>query len=781
LRFLDKKKCKDNTKIPKSVQEAIPVEKVFDDGIFYLGKNEYSKCFKFSDINYAVANKQDKESLFLKYCELINSFDSGADNKITIVNRRMNKSDFESSLLLNNSKDNLDKYRKEYNQMLMDKAKASNGLIQEKYITTKIEKKRLEDARTYFSRFGANLSNHLSELNSKMTELELPERMRLIHDYYRKDEELEVDFSIKDAMKKGHSFKDYICPDTFEFKSDYIMIGNKYARVLFLKEFATYIKDSMITELTDLNKNLMLSIDVLSVPMHEAVKEAENRRLGIETNITNWQRRQNSNSNFSAVIPYDLEQQRNESKEFLDDLITRDQRMFLCNITLVHTADTKEELDNDTEILVTTARKYLCQLGILKFQQMEGLNTVLPFGVRKLNVLRTLTTESLAVFMPFRVQEIQDESGIYYGQNIISKNMIIADRRKLLNGNSFILGVSGSGKSFTAKQEITSIMLKEPNADIIIIDPESEYSPLVKSLGGEVINLSATSKNHINPMDMNSEYGDGANPIILKSEFILSLCEMLIGGKNLAAKQKSIIDRCTANVYKKYQEKNYIGEPPTLKTFRDELLKQDELEAKEIALALELFTEGSLNTFAKQTNVNAESRLVCYDILELGKQLQAMGMLVVLDNILNRITKNRANGRSTYIFIDEIYLLFQQEYSANFLFTLWKRVRKYGAFCTGITQNVEDLLQSHVARTMLSNSELIIMLNQASTDRLELAKLLNISDLQMSYITNVGAGQGLIKLQSSLIPFINQFPKNTELYKLMTTKPSEKKLVNNKA
>ena len=399
--------------------------------------------------------------------------------------------------------------------------------------------------------------------------------------------------------------------------------------------------------------------------------------------------------------------------------------------------------------------------------------TVLPFGVRKIDALRTLTTESLAVFIPFRVQEIYHENGVYYGQNVISKNMIIANRRHLLNGNSFILGVSGAGKSFTAKEEMTNIILTDPNADIIIIDPEREYSPLVKAMQGEVIHISATSENHINAMDMNSDYGDGANPVILKSEFILSLCEQLIGGSSLGAKQKSIIDRCTASVYRYYQQGNYMGTPPTLQDFREELLKQDEPEAQEIALAIELFTDGSLNTFAKHTNVDTHSRLICYDILDLGKQLQPIGMLVVLDSILNRITQNRAKGRNTFIFIDEIYLLFQHEYSANFLFTLWKRVRKYGAYCTGITQNVDDLLQSHTARTMLANSEFIIMLNQASTDRIELAKLLNISDLQLSYITNVGAGQGLLKVGSSLVPFVNKFPRNTELYKLMTTKFGE--------
>ena len=410
-------------------------------------------------------------------------------------------------------------------------------------------------------------------------------------------------------------------------------------------------------------------------------------------------------------------------------------------------------------------------VSILYTQLFQQL-TVMPFGTRKIDTFRTLTTESLAVFIPFRVQDIYHENGIYYGQNVISKNMIIADRRQLLNGNEFILGVSGGGKSFAAKGEIINQMLSG-NADIIIIDPEREYSQLVKAMGGEIINISATSPTHINAMDMNREYGDGANPVILKSEFIMSLCEQLIGGNNLGAVQKSIIDRCTASVYRTYQQNDYKGEVPTLQDFRAELLKQSEPEAQEIALAIELFTNGSLNTFAKHTNVDTDNRLICYDILDLGKQLMPIGMLVVLDSILNRITQNRAKGKNTFIFIDEIYLLFQHEYSANFLFTLWNRVRKYGAYASGITQNVDDLLQSHTARTMLANSEFIIMLNQASTDRIELAKLLNISDTQLSYITNVDAGHGLIKVGSSLVPFANKFPKNTKLYKLMTTKLSD--------
>ena len=758
---------------PKGVQDCIPIKTIYKDGIFETSKNKFSKCFRFTDINYAVASRLDKEAMFLDYSELLNSLDPGATSKITVLNRRLNRVDFEKNIMIPKANDNLDEYRDEYNKMLLDKALGSNSIIQEKFLTISVNKKSYEEAKTYFSRISADLSNHFNTLGSRCIELDATDRLRLAHDFYRVGEENIFTWDMLDNMRKGHSFKDYISPDSFKFEKDYFEMGNKFGRVFFLKDYASYIKDDMVAELTDLNRNLMLSIDIIPIPMDEAIREVENRRLGVETNITNWQRRQNNNNNFSAVIPYDMEQQRKESKEFLDDLTTRDQRMFVCVLTMVLLADNKEQLDLDTESLLATGRKHLCQLAILKWQQKDGLNTAMPHGVRKINALRTLTTESLAVFMPFRVQEINHENGIYYGDNVISKNMIIADRRELLNGNSFILGVSGSGKSFTAKNEIVSIALRDPNADIIIIDPEREYPKLIETLGGQDIHISATSKNHINAMDMNADYGDGANPVILKSEFILSLCEHLMGNGNLGPKEKSIIDRCTAKVYRIYQQGNYQGVAPTLQDFREELLRQPEPEAKQIALAIELFTDGSLNTFAKNTNVDTNSRIICYDILDLGKQLLPIGMLVVLDSILNRITANRSKGRNTYIFIDEIYLLFQHEYSANFLFTLWKRVRKYGAYCTGITQNVDDLLQSHTARTMLANSEFIVMLNQAATDRTELAKLLSISDTQLSYITNVGVGQGLLKVGSSLVPFKNEFPKDTKLYKLMTTKPGE--------
>ena len=765
------KQDKESFQIPSSVQDTIPIRRLWPDGVFQFG-SKYSKTLRFSDINYAIASKEDKTAMFLGYSELLNALDTGSTTKITINNRRLNRGNFERDILLPLRGDRLDEERAEYNAMLLGKVTdSSNSVVQERYITLSAHRKSLEEARTFFDRAVNDVTSRLSHLDSRCEELDATERLRILHDFYRVGEEVQFRLDLAECVRSGRSFKDAICPDSMEFRKDHFVMGKQYGRVLFLKEYASYIKDSMINELTSLNRNLMLSIDIIPVPTDEAVREMQNRLLGVETNVTNWQRRQNSNNNFSAVVPYDLEQQRRETREMLDDLTTRDQRMLFAVVTLVHLADSREELDSDTETLQSIARKHLCQLTTLNWQQAEGLVTALPLGLRRIDALRTLTTEALAVLMPFKAQEIQDRGGVYYGQNVISKNLIVADRRQLLNGNGFVLGVSGSGKSFTAKREIVSLALSTED-DILIIDPESEYRPLVEGLGGQVINISATSPNHINAMDMEKGYGDGENPVVLKSEFLLSLCEQLIGAGKLSAKEKSIIDRCTAQVYKDYIRGGYQGKAPTLQDFHAELLRQLEAEAGDVALAIELFTEGSLNTFAKPTNVDTSARILCYDIRDLGKQLLPVGMLVVLDSIFNRIVRNRERKRNTWIYIDEIYLLFQHEYSANFLFTLWKRMRKYGACGTGISQNIEDLLQSHTARTMLANSEFLIMLNQAATDRMELARLLNISDNQLSYITNVDAGRGLIKCGSAIVPFMDHFPKN-RLYQLMTTKPSD--------
>jgi len=756
--------------IPKSVQDAIPIKQIYEDGVFRCG-NHYSKTFRFTDINYRVASKDDQMDMFLKYCDLINSLDTEAVTKLTINNRRLNRKVFESRVLMPEKQDGLDIYRREYNGMLLNRAVVNaNNMVQEKYITVSTTRRSVQDARALFSRISSEMYAHFSKLSSRLINLDLKDRLRIFHDFYRLGQEQHFMFDLSTAIRKGHSFKDSICPDSMTLNKDYIQIGEKYCRTLYMREYASFIKDSLITELTDLPKNMMLSIDMQPVPTDEAVKIINKLILGTETDKARFTRKQSENGNFTADIPYDLEMRSKELHEFMHDLTSRDQRMLFATVTIALMADTLEELNSDTESIKAIGRKHLCDLTTLTYQQLDGLYTVLPFGLHKLPFLwRTLTTESTAVLMPFKTQEIQDEGGIYYGMNFVSKNMIVADRRHLLNANGFIMGVSGSGKSFKAKEEISNLIMRD-DVDIIILDPDSEYANLVQSMGGEVITISATSKNHINALDMGKHYGGDENPIILKSEFILSLCEQLVGNGRLTAKEKSLIDRCTANVYREYIKKRFKGEPPTLKDFRQELLRQQEPEAKEVALAIELFTDGSLDTFARQTNVDVHSQYVVYDIKDLGKQLRTVGMLVVLDNIFNRISENRQKGRRTFIYIDEIYVLFRNEYSSNFLFELWKRVRKYGACCTGITQNVSDLLESNNAKTMLANSEFLILMNQAATDRMELAKLLNISEAQLSHVTdNDNQGQGLLKFGGAIVPFENPFPRDTLLYKLMNT------------
>jgi len=766
--FGGKKKVVEADKIPTTVEQAIPIQEIYEDGICLVGRNLWSKTFRFTDINYEVASREDKEKMFLGYSEILNSFDSGATTKITVSNRRILRSNFEKNNMLREMGDALDGLRYEYNMILERNVNLSTGVSQEKYMTVTVEKQTLEEARQYFNRICAEFTALFSTLGSVFEEVREEEKLRIFFDFFHHGEEEDFCYDRSLTEKRGHSFKDAIAPQSMEFRSDHFKIEGRYGRVLYLKDYANFIKDSFIAELTGIDRHLMLSIDADPIPIETAIRQGENKLLSVETNISNWQRKQNQNNNFSAAIPYDMERQRTESREFLNDLVARDQRMIPALITIVHTADTKEALDADTERIRSCARKHLCGLTILRWQQLEGLNSCLPYGCRKLGIRRTLTTESLAVFMPFRVQEICHSKGIYLGNNAISKNPIIVNRSELLNGNSFILGVSGSGKSMLAKQELVNIYLSDPNADIFVIDPEREMTEIVNTLGGENIKLSAASENHINALDMSRDYGDGENPLILKSEFMLSLCRDIVG--NLGAKEKSIIDRCTSIVYRDYLLHGCVGEAPTMKSFNDTLLMQDELEAKELALALELYINGNLNIFAKPTNVNLQSRLVCYDIHGLGEELMPPAMRIVLDSIYNRVISNKAKGRKTYIFIDEIYILFAHEHSAQFLHKLWRRVRKASGYVVGITQNVEDLLDSPTAKFMLANSEYVIMLNQAATDRMRLAEVMKISESQMAYFTNTEAGHGLAKIGGAFAPFVNRLPKDTELYRMMTTK-----------
>jgi len=756
-------------RVPRRVQDTIPIRRVWEDGIFLCGQ-KYTKTFRFTDINYQVASREDKERMFLSYSELLGSLDSGATAKLTIRNHRLHRMNLEDSIFMELKPDGLDEYRREYNRMLADAAIGGNGILQEKYLTISAAKRDIEEARGYFSRIGTDLSARFSALGSRCEPLDTMDRLRILHDFYRAGEESDFHFDVVDMARKGHDFRDYICPDSMEKHSDYLKLGERYCRVLFLKDYASYIEDSFVTELTDLRRNMMLSIDFIPVPTDEAVREVETRLLGVETNITNWQRKQNQNNNFSAIVPYDLEQQRRESKEFLDDLTTRDQRMMIAVLTMVITADTKEQLDADTETILTLARSNRCQMAVLKYQQLDGLKTALPIGVRKINTFRTLTTESLAVFMPFKVQEIRDKGGIYFGENAISHNLIICNKANLLNQSAFLLGVPGSGKSFAAKEQIAFLMLNTAD-DILISDPEGEYAPLVEAVGdiGTVIHVAAGGKDRLNAMYMVDGYGEGNDPVIVKSQFIMSLVER-IDQKGVSPQQKSIIDRCTAEVYREAEK---TGITPTLSILREKLLEQPEEKAKEVALALELFTVGSLDIFGGESTVDMDKRVVAFDIHGLGEQLKPIGHLVITDTMLNRVTLNWQRGKRTHIFIDEFHVMFENEFSAAFFTSAWRQFRKRNAYSTAITQNVEYLLDSVRASTMLSNSEFIVMLNQAASDREKLAKLLNISAEQMSYVTNADAGCGLIKYGSSLVPFVNRFPRSTKLYQLMTTRPGE--------
>lgn len=773
---------RDRFSIPKSVQKSIPIKRIYKDGVFQVS-GKFSKTWRFFDVNYAVASLDKQMEMFMAYCAFLNALPINAGAKITLFNRKLNPREFSRSLLMQMQGDGRDGFRAEYNDIVSDKAADSNNLIQEKYITISVEKKNAEEARTFFNRVGADLTGGLARLDSGIRDITVNERLRLFHDFFRNGQEQNFYFDLKTTMRRGHDFKDAIAPDCLSFKKDHYEMGEQVGRVLFLREYASFIKDSMITELTDFPRNMMLSIDILPVATDEAVSEMQKRIMAVETDITRWQTRQNANNNFTANIPYDLEQMRKETKEFLDDLTTRDQRMMIGLVTLTHLADSLEQLDEDTEALQAIGRTKACQFATLKYQQEDGLNTVLPYGLRRIDAMRTLTTESTAVLMPFKSQEVQDAGGVYYGVNAVSHNLIICNRGNLLNGNGFILGVSGSGKSMAAKQEFSSLALSTDH-DLIIVDPEREYGPLVRALGGEVITISASNpdNSHINALDISAEYGDGKNPLVLKSEFIMSLCEQLMGVGKIDAKEKSIIDRCVANIYREYI-KTYQGDPPTLKDLHADLMKQKEPAAHDIALALELFTTGSLNVFSHQTNINTNNRILCFDIQDLGENLKPIGLLVMLDAILNRVIKNRREGKFTHVYIDEIYLFFAggsmsgrggiNNYSSEFLYKCWKRFRKYYATLTGITQNVEECLLSDTARMMFANSEFLLMFNQAATDRAELAKLLGISDAQMDYITNAQAGCGLIKVGGGIVPFVNEFPKDTALYKLMTTKPGE--------
>ena len=759
---------KEKYRIPRNVRDLIPVHVIWKDGIFKTG-DLFHKTYTFSDINYQSASEENKMNMFLKHSSILNSFDNRAVTKITVCNRQMTRHDFEESVLAQLVGDNLDDLRQEYNDLLSELALVDNGIMQEKFITVSVAKRDIKAAREYFVRVDAELKNRFAELGSVCRPLDAVERLRIFHNFYRPGESDQYHFDLNQSARFGHDVRDYICPDSIEKHKNYLKIGNRYARVFFLKDLATFIRDDWVGELTEICKNMMFSIDCVPIPISEASKMLENKALAVDKNISDWQRRQMQNNNITAMIPYDMELQRTQIRELMKDVHDRDQRIFSTMFTLAITADTKEELERQTEAVYSFAQNRMCQITPLTFQQMDGLNTVLPFGVLKVHAFRTLTTESLAIFMPYKVQEIMEKDGIFFGVNAISKNLILCNKRNLLNQSSIILGVPGSGKSMLAKfQMLLLILLTED--DIVTVEPEGDHAALIEAIDTDatVVRIAAGGKDKLNPMYMVDGYGDG-NPLVAKSEFVMSLIEQ-IDEHGVTPQHKSIIDRCIAMVY---EDSNASGEVATLTKLREKLLEQPESQAHDVALALELYTTGTLDIFAHESNVDLNKRVLVFDIHRLGEHLKPAGLLVITDTIMNRVALNWKQGKRTHIFIDEFHVVFQNEHSARFFNSAWRQFRKRNACPTAITQNVEYLLNSPEARSLVSNSEFIVMLNQAAPDRETLGEMLKISPEQMSYITNAEAGCGLIKYGGALVPFTNRIPKNTKLYELMTTTPGE--------
>lgn len=765
-----KKVVKKKRHVPRTTQKTLPYKCVCDNFLMKVDDNKYSKTYVFEDVNYSIAKQEEQESIFLGYCSVLNSFDTSADIQITVHNNRVNKDEFDKMVLLRYKGNDYDHYIDVYNEMLKDKMeKGQNGIIRKKYLTVTLQAPDLETARGKFGSIDPELTNAFKKIGSVITPLTSNDRVSLLKDIFKSVDEKIPELSEKDFKRQAE--RAYCCPDYFEFKKDYFMWNNKYARTMFIKDMPSSLKDDMLTEIANTNLDVMITVNIAPVDPYKALKIVNHQLTSMRANKLQAEKKALRSGYTTDVINEDLKHSLVEAEELLDDLRSKNQKMFLNNIIIMVTADDIDELDNSTEAIEAVIRKQLCSVSTLKFQQEKGLQSVLPLGNCTLKIRRTLTTESTAVFLPFAAKEISQKNGMYYGLNAISNNMIIFNRLMLKNPNGFILGSPGSGKSFSAKREMLNVFLATDD-DIIIIDPEREYTDLVAALNGETINVSPASTNYINPLDMSQDYSDEQSPLVMKSDFILSFCECLVGKRGLTAKEKAIIDRCLTNIYAEYLQNFDHDKIPTLMDFYENIKAQPEDEAQGLALSIELYIKGNLNVFAHKTNVNTSNRVVSYDIKDLGKQLKTIGMLIVLDYVWNRITVNRARGKRTWIYLDEIYLLFANEQSANFLYELYKRARKWGGVPTGITQNVEDLLKSETARSMLSNTDFVLMLNQATSDRIQLARLLNISDNLLTHVTSSESGSGLICCGGSIIPFVDKFPHN-ELYDLMTTKLEE--------
>ena len=760
---------------PHTAQDSIPFERMYKDGICRLANNRYSKCIEFEDINYQLAQPDEKTATFEALCDMYNSYDASISVQLSLISRYANKEDFQKSITISPQGDGFDSIRAEYSAMLAAQLeRGNNGLIKTKFFTFTIEAENIKTARARLARIETDTLNHFKILGASARTLDGKQRLALLHGIFHPDGE-RFNFSWDWLPESGLSVKDFIAPSSFRFGDGrFFRMGSKYGAASFLQILAPELNDRMLADFMEAENGLILNLHIRSIDHNEAIKTIKRKITDLDRMKIEEQKKAIRSGYDMDIIPSDLATYGGEAKNLLRDLQSRNERMFLLTLLVLNFADTKQKLENDIFQSASVAQKYNCSLTRLDYQQEQGLMSSVPLGENLIKIRRGLTTSSTAIFVPFTVQELfQGGEALYYGLNALSNNMILCDRKRLKNPNGLILGTPGSGKSFSAKREITNAVLITQD-DIIICDPEAEYYPLVNRLNGQVIKVSQTSTQYINPMDINANYGEDDTPVSLKSDFILSLCELIMGGKNgLEAVEKTIIDRAVRSVYRSYLADPQAENMPILGDLYDEIKKQPEIEAQRIAAALELYVHGSLNVFNHRTNVDIHNRLVCFDIKELGAQLKKLGMLIVQDQVWNRVTLNRSAGKATRYYIDEFHLLLKEAQTAAYSVEIWKRFRKWGGIPTGITQNVKDLLASREVSNIFENSDFVYMLNQAAGDREILAKQLNISPQQMHYVTHSEAGEGLIFYGNVILPFIDRFPTDTELYRIMTTKPGE--------
>ena len=763
----------------KSAQDSIPYERMWPDGICRVSDGHYTKTIQFQDINYQLSQNEDKTAIFEGWCDFLNYFDSSIKFELSFLNLAASKETFARAISIPLQGDDFDSIRVEYMTMLQNQlAKGNNGLIKTKYLTFGIDADSIKSAKPRLERIETDILNNFKRLGVSAETLDGKARLAQLHGIFHMDEQLPFRFDWDWLPSSGLSTKDFIAPSGFEFRTGkQFRMGKKYGAVSFLQILAPELNDRMLADFLDMESSLIVSLHIQSVDQIKAIKTVKRKITDLDKSKIEEQKKAVRAGYDMDIIPSDLATYGAEAKKLLQDLQSRNERMFLVTFLVLNTADNPRQLGNNVFQASSIAQKYNCQLTRLDFQQEEGLMSALPLGLNQIEIQRGLTTSSTAIFVPFTTQELfqNGKEALYYGINALSNNLIMVDRKLLKNPNGLILGTPGSGKSFSAKREIANCFLLT-NDDIIICDPEAEYAPLVERLHGQVIKISPTSTNYINPMDLNLDYSDDESPLSLKSDFILSLCELIVGGKEgLQPVQKTIIDRCVRLVYQTYLNDPRPENMPILEDLYNLLRAQEEKEAQYIATALEIYVTGSLNVFNHQSNVDINNRIVCYDIKELGKQLKKIGMLVVQDQVWNRVTINRAAHKSTRYYIDEMHLLLKEEQTAAYTVEIWKRFRKWGGIPTGITQNVKDLLSSREVENIFENSDFVYMLNQAGGDRQILAKQLGISPHQLSYVTHSGEGEGLLFYGATILPFVDHFPKNTELYRIMTTKPQELK------